>query len=44
MARGGGYYLRLNKNNKGISKLVGQSSHHEKNYVKPTHTGDERQF
>lgn len=30
MARGGGYYLRLNKNIRGYSMLVGQSSHHEK--------------
>ena len=30
MARGGGYYLPLNKNNKGVSELVGQSSHHRK--------------
>lgn len=38
--KGWGYYLPLNKNNKGVSELVGQSSHHEKNYVKPTHIGD----
>lgn len=44
MARGGGYYLRLNKNNRGYLISVGLLSHHEKNYVKPTHTGDERQF
>lgn len=30
MARGGGYYLRLNKNNRGYLISVGQSSHHEK--------------
>ena len=34
MARGGGYYLRLNKNNKGVSELVGQSSHHQKKLEK----------
>lgn len=30
MARGGGYYLRLSKNNKGVSELVGTFTHHEK--------------
>lgn len=34
MARGGGYYLRLNKNNKGISELVGQLTHHRKKLEK----------
>lgn len=40
MARGGGHYLRLSKNNRGYSISVGQFTHREKNYVKPTHTGD----
>lgn len=44
MARGGGYYLPLNKNNKGVSELVGTFTHHEKNWrnrgVNPTHIGD----
>lgn len=30
MARGGGYYLLLNKNNRGYLISVGQSSHHRK--------------
>ena len=30
MARGGGYYLRLNKNNRGYLISVGQFTHHEK--------------
>lgn len=44
MARGGGYYPLFKENIRGYSILVGQQSHHEKNYVKPTHTGDEGQF
>ncbi len=30
MARGGGYYLLLNKNNRGYLISVGQSSHHRR--------------
>ena len=30
MARGGGYYLRLNKNNRGYLISVGQFTHQEK--------------
>lgn len=30
MATNGGYYLPLNKNNKGVSELVGTFTHHEK--------------
>ena len=30
MARGGGYYLRLNKNNRGYLISVGQFTHHNK--------------
>ena len=28
--KGWGYYLPLNKNNKGVSELVGTFTHHEK--------------
>ncbi len=34
MARGGGYYLPLNKNNKGVSELVGTFTHDEKKLEK----------
>ena len=40
MARGGGYYLLRKENIRGYFISVGTFTHHEKNYVKPTHIVD----